>query len=206
MAFIACLAFSVYFFVTFKTYHAHLTKQEQLNTLLKNPNARVASGKKGKQVVKKLMAKNQEIKAVAQIEEETTADEESLQTLIKAAKAKKAQKIVDEKSELLLSGYQAPKISFEAPSPQVTYQLIEPVAKPVMATPMVQAPSQQQYWYPQNFEALPVPQMVSQPTAKVVIAQPEPMREPLPAKQPDLSSLPKNVLIKALLEQLAKAE
>ena len=198
MAFIACLAFSVYFFVTFKTYHAHLAKQDQLNTLLKNPNARVASGKKGKQVVKKLMAKNQEIKAVAKVQE-NTADEESLQTLIEAARAKKAQKLADEKSELLLSGYQAPKITFEAPSPQVTYQLIEPVAqpKPVLATPTVQAPSQQQYWYPQNFEALPVPQMVSQ---KVVMQQPE------PEKQPDLSSLPKKELIKALLAQLAKDE
>lgn len=104
VAFIACLAFSVYFFVTFKTYHAHLTKQDQLNTLLKNPNARVASGKKGKQVVKKLMAKNEEIKAIAKVEDDS-ADEESLATLIKAAKAKKAQKIVEEKSELLLSGY-----------------------------------------------------------------------------------------------------
>lgn len=54
VAFIFTLAVCIYFFVTLKTYHAHLEKQDQLTAILKNPNARVAAGKKGKKVINKL--------------------------------------------------------------------------------------------------------------------------------------------------------
>jgi len=56
--------------------------------------------------------------------------------------------------------------------------------------------------YPQDFQVhapLPYPQV-----AKVAINQPEPMREPQPAQS--LADMPKDVLIKALLEQLSKKE
>jgi len=56
--------------------------------------------------------------------------------------------------------------------------------------------------YPQNFEVqapLPMPQV-----SKVAINQPEPMREPQPAKQPNLADIPKEQLIKALLAQMAR--
>lgn len=43
--FIATLALCIASFVTIKTYHTHLEKQDQLTALLKNPNARVAAGK-----------------------------------------------------------------------------------------------------------------------------------------------------------------
>lgn len=139
VAFIAGLALCVYFFVTFKTYHAHLEKSDSLNTLLKNPNARVACGEKGKKVMRKMQKESHKIKAIAK--PDAAADPESLETLISAASAKKAQQAIDEKSELLLSGYQAPKITVEAPAPtQYTYQLVEPVAQPktVVAAPVPQ--------------------------------------------------------------------
>lgn len=40
--------------------------------------------------------------------------------------------------------------------------------------------------------------------SKVAIQQPEPMREPLPAKQPSLADYDKDALMKALLLRLAK--
>jgi len=54
VAFMALGALSIAYFVTFKTYHASLMKNENLTALFKNPNARVAAGKKGKKLMKKL--------------------------------------------------------------------------------------------------------------------------------------------------------
>lgn len=45
---------SIAYFVTFRGYHASLVKQDSLTELFKNPNARVAAGKKGKKLMKKL--------------------------------------------------------------------------------------------------------------------------------------------------------
>merc|ERR1711997_669617 len=184
----------------------HLQKRDQLIALMKNPNARVAVGKKGKEVVKKLAKKSKALKAAEPKKEAAKAND--LEALVEQAKAKKA--ISEAKSELILSGYQAPKIEEEVPQivtvqpqPTVNYQLIEPMVqvKPVL---------QQQFFYPQNFEVsapLPVPQMYTQPiAAKVAIQQPEPMREPLPAKQANLADVPKADLIKALMMQLAKED
>ena len=102
------------YFITLKTFHAQVVKQDQLKELMNNPNARVAVGKKGKALTKKLMAKQE----VAQADEEAPAPKESVATdsltdLILAAKAKKAvakaqMDAQDSKSELLLSGYKAP--------------------------------------------------------------------------------------------------
>jgi hypothetical protein len=200
VGFMITIAMCVSFYVTLKTYHAHLIKRDQLVALLKNPNARVAVGKQGKDIVKKLVTKknslNTEVKKAVKVVDD-------LEALIESAKAKKA--VSDARSELLLSGYQAPKIVEEftqAPvQQQISYQLIEPT---VQARPVVQ---QQQYFYPQNFEVaapLPIPQVYAHSIAKVAIQQPEPMREPLPAKQLNLADVPKADLIKALMAQLAK--
>lgn len=59
IAFIATLGVCVAYYVLARTYHQHLEKQEQLTALLNNPNARVATGKKGQRVVKKIMAKTE---------------------------------------------------------------------------------------------------------------------------------------------------
>lgn len=45
---------SLSFFVTMKSYHAALEKQEQLTELCNNPNARVTSGQEGKELLEKL--------------------------------------------------------------------------------------------------------------------------------------------------------
>ena len=207
VGFMITLASCVAFYVTLKTYHAHLQKRDQLIALLKNPNARVAVGKKGKEVVKKLAEKSKSLKAAAEPKKKV-AKADDIEALIESAKAKKA--VNEARSELLLSGYQAPKIVEEVPEPQVVvapiqptinYQLIEPM---VQAKPVLQQPApQQQFFYPQNFEVsapLPVPQMYTQPiAAKVAIQQPEPMREPLPSKKQNLADVPKGELIKALM-------
>jgi len=103
---------------------------------MKNPNARVAVGKKGKEVVKKLAQKSKALKAVKAEPKKVVAND--LEALIEQAKAKKA--VNEAKSELLLSGYQAPKIEEEVPQqvvvqPTINYQLIEPM---VQTKPIVQ--------------------------------------------------------------------
>merc|ERR1712051_1088698 len=171
----------MYFFVSLKTYHTHLEKKDQLIALLKNPNARVAHGEQGKEIVKKIIKKKQEIEKK------------------EAPKTKKKVQQVEAVAEKLLSGYEAPSklLQAPAPQPQVQYQLIEPQqTKPVQ---------QLAYGYPQNFEVfapLPFPQPVQ---TKVAINQPEPMHEPTPAKA-NLANMPKAELIKALLLQLSKED
>ena len=137
LGFIATLAVCMYYYVVSKTYHAHLEKLDQLNALLNNPNARVASGKKGKEIMKKLQSKQKEIKAKATPEKAQSAS--TIDDLISAAKEKKT---AEEACEKLLSAYQAPVVQsapVETPiviqQPQVNYTLIEPVApQPVKTT------------------------------------------------------------------------
>jgi len=95
---------------------------------MKNPNARVAVGKKGKEVVKKLADKSKALKAEPKNKAVVKAND--LESLIEQAKAKKA--VNEARSELLLSGYAAPKIEEEVPQqvvvqPTINYQLIEPM-------------------------------------------------------------------------------
>lgn len=124
VAFISTLAVCIWFYVTLKTYHAQLEKQDQLTAILKNPNARVAAGKKGKEIVKKLQDKNTELKAESVPKE--AGNENSIETLIAAAKAKKKANETRAAAEALLSSYQAPQITVEKPllqaaQPQFTY-------------------------------------------------------------------------------------
>ena len=56
---------------------------------MNNPNARVASGKKGKKIVDKIIKKTKEIDSADEEAVEAPA-ESSVDSLIKAAKAKKA--------------------------------------------------------------------------------------------------------------------
>merc|ERR1712051_41344 len=201
VGFIGTLAICMYFFVSLKTYHTHLEKKDQLIALLKNPNARVAHGEQGKKIMKKKneIEKKEAPKKIIEDLETGDAEEGSIETLIKAAKAKKKVQQVEAVAEKLLSGYEAPSklLQASAPQPQVQYQLIEPQqTKPVQ---------QLAYGYPQNFEVfapLPFPQPVQ---TKVAINQPEPMHEPTPAKA-NLANMPKAELIKALLLQLSKED
>lgn len=125
VAFIATLALCVASFVTVKTYHAHLEKQDTLNALLKNPNARVASQKKGREIVQKF---KDQTEATAEITPTATSD---LEHLIVAAKAKKVLRAaaVEEQSERLLNGYQPPQAASIA-IPQQTVYTLEPQASP----------------------------------------------------------------------------
>lgn len=54
VAFVMLGALSIAYFITFRGYHASLVKRDNLTELFKNPNARVAAGKKGKKLMKKL--------------------------------------------------------------------------------------------------------------------------------------------------------
>lgn len=205
VAFMATIALCVAYYVTMKTYHAQLAKADQMQALLKNPNARVAAGAKGKEIAKKIRSKKEESMKEESVKKEVKPKKSGnkLDDLIAKAKAKKALKSAETEilAEKLLSGYEAPRME---PAPQAapvtTYQLIE---QPVAAPQPVAVATQGPYFYPQNFEVsapLPVPQVISQPVPKVVIAQPEPMREPLPQKPAG----DRKELIKALLMQLAK--
>lgn len=54
VAFIACGALCIAFYVSFRTYHASLQKLDKLTELFNNPKARVASGEQGQRIMKKL--------------------------------------------------------------------------------------------------------------------------------------------------------
>jgi len=135
-------------FIFSKTYHAHLEKQKQLDALLKNPNARVAAGKRGKQVVKKIMAKKQELDSGLgsdeSDEEQTLSAEDKIDSLLKAAKAKKKLRAANvEVAEELC--YTAPLLIQEptqpqpVAQPQSSYLLVEPQAPKTYSAP---APAQ----------------------------------------------------------------
>ena len=47
---------SIAYYVTFKTYHAAVSKMDSLKKLLENPNARVAHGSTGKSILNRLKA------------------------------------------------------------------------------------------------------------------------------------------------------
>lgn len=54
LMFILTTGISIAYYVTFKTYHTAVAKMESLKKLLSNPNARVAAGKKGKDILKRV--------------------------------------------------------------------------------------------------------------------------------------------------------
>ncbi len=53
MLFVFTAGLSLAFYVTFKTYHASLSKMDSLKSLLTNPNARVAAGENGQSLLKR---------------------------------------------------------------------------------------------------------------------------------------------------------
>ena len=97
IGFIAILAICIGFYIKAKTYHDHLEKKKQLEDLMNNPNARVASGKKGKKVVDKIMKKTEES---AEAPYQTSID-----SMIKAAKAKKVEKKQAADQEAAINAY-----------------------------------------------------------------------------------------------------
>lgn len=95
VAFMALGALSIAYFVTFKTYHASLMKNENLTALFKNPNARVAAGKKGKKLMKKLQKvdKKEEKKSKKAVKQ--AVESQDVMTHVKSLiAAKKQQKTV----------------------------------------------------------------------------------------------------------------
>lgn len=84
---------SVGFIVSFKNYHASLEKMESLNELFKNPNARVAAGKQGKKLVKKLSkAQESEKKTIAKKSEKDIELKSTSSTLNKVKQLLEAKK------------------------------------------------------------------------------------------------------------------
>lgn len=91
---------SVAYFVSFKNYHASLEKLQHLSDMFKNPNARVASGKKGKKLMKKLAE-------MEHSESESESDEEEVKPVKKTVKKLKASKKPKTEMDLTLEKVQA---------------------------------------------------------------------------------------------------
>lgn len=90
LAFIVTLCLCVTYYVEFKTYHAVLVKKDQLEALLKNPKARVATAKKGKEIMKKLAEKEESASVIVEeVASQKAKVSNSIEELIIAAKAKK---------------------------------------------------------------------------------------------------------------------
>lgn len=103
MLFAVVSGLSMAYFVTFKTYHAQLQKMDSLKALLNNPNARVAAGQTGKDLMAKIEAHKAKSQAPKKILQSSQADEtvELLKTLIDAKKTEKS----------MSSDYEAPLIN-----------------------------------------------------------------------------------------------
>lgn len=67
---VVVLSVAVGYYVTFKSYHSAVQKQEQLSKLLSNQNARVASGDQGAE----LMAKINELNATKAVQKVQASD------------------------------------------------------------------------------------------------------------------------------------
>jgi len=91
LLFVLTTGLSIAYYVTFKTYSTALNKMESLKTLLKNPNARVASGETGKTILKRLSADQKKTEAPKKIIESTKANEtvDLLKQLIEARQTEK---------------------------------------------------------------------------------------------------------------------
>lgn len=108
LAFVSAGALCVYYYVTFKTYHSALTKLDSLNALLSNPNARVASGEQGTEIMRKVKAV--QTQAVANQAAKTDSLDEKLAKIEELLAARK--------------DYQPPKVTG---APQATYALQQPL-------------------------------------------------------------------------------
>lgn len=159
------IAGSIAFYSVMHSYHDALKKQEQLTMLFNNPNARVAAGSKGKDVLKKLKSAKKPVKKVSKVEktEETlTKILNLLEEQNKAKAAEKAQQIVEPPA------YQAPLLETAAPvanSNQISYTLYDQATiYPTVTRPDLYIAPQPQ---PLLVPVQPAPVVVEQPKPKV---------------------------------------
>jgi len=98
LMFILTTGISIAYYVTFKNYHTAVAKMDSLKKLLSNPNARVAAGKTGRDILKRVNkdkkkkeTKKKQKEAPKKIIKSTKANEtvDMLQQLIKARQAEK---------------------------------------------------------------------------------------------------------------------
>lgn len=128
VAFMALGSMSIVYFITFKNYHGSLQKLETLTALFNNPNARVAAGKKGKKLMKKIAAVQEpEEKKPVEKKEKAVAKPltESEHTL------NKVKELLEQKKKL------QPEITVvptaPQPAPQPTPQLVQAYVPPKVA-------------------------------------------------------------------------
>jgi len=208
LLFVLTSGISIAYYVTFKTYHTSLAKLDSLKKMLKNPKARVASGRKGRSILERIKAEDKQDKHPKKIVESKDANKtvSMLKELIEARKVEKKYKTEKTPKSAytapLLDVSQAPKVQdntianikqvladrqavnqlpmIQAPQPYI-YQMPPAGAMPVMEYPMIQT--------------MPVPQIVQRP----VIIAPQ-----APVATPDFSSMDKDQLVKLLIQELAK--
>ena len=196
---------SVAYFVSFKNYHASLEKLQHLSDMFKNPNARVASGKKGKKLMKKL--------AEIEASDSESSDEEEVKPVKKSKKLKASKKPMTE-MELTLEKVQA---LIEAKKQLST---VAPQVENLYVPPQVMAPAPQAHYklstdfpiisaQPQAF----IPQTVVDLPTSSTYPQLHMIRAPAPVVQAApqvatsaLDNLSKADLVKLLLAQLAKED
>lgn len=164
---------AVGYYVTFKSYHSAVQKQEQLSKLLVNENARVASGDQGAE----LMAKINELHATKAVKEVKASDPlteqlAQVEALINAKKLSASKKtevkpVVEQAQELSSIAAYAPPV----PMAPTAYKIDLEQAIPQVQQPTVYAP----------FVSAPYPTLISAPTPTVIapplVQQPTPRRE-----------------------------
>jgi len=157
LLFILTTGISIAYYVTFKTYHTAVAKMDSLKKLLKNPNARVAAGSKGKEILNRINAEKKTVEAPKKIVMSTKANETvtMLKELISARQTQQqydtplleleqpkpklaAPRKDDTLSQIkkVLAERQAPKVQAVEPAPVVAYQM-PPAGN---AIPMMQYP------------------------------------------------------------------
>lgn len=90
LLFVLTTGISIAYYVTFKTYHTSLAKLDSLKKMLNNPKARVASGRKGRSILKRI--KDDQKKEHPKKIEESKAANETVTLLKELIEARKVEK------------------------------------------------------------------------------------------------------------------
>lgn len=124
LLFILTTGISIAYYVTFKTYHTAVAKMDSLKKLLKNPNARVAAGNKGKEILNRIKAEKKTIEAPKKIVQSTKSSE-TVTLLKELITARQTQQQYD--TPLLELEQPKPKLAAPAPKKDDTLSQIKKV-------------------------------------------------------------------------------
>jgi hypothetical protein len=186
LAFIFTTIVSLSYFSAFKTYQKAVSKMDNLKKLLKNPNARVASGQKGKDVMTMIKGRKQEVPKKLATENKSAETVTLLKELIDAKKTEKKAPLLEQPAP------KVKKTKVAAPKKDNTLEQIKDALAQRQAPKMAPVAT---------YQMPPVGTQIPMMSYPVVQTAPAPVVVPQPEKAAD-----KQEMIKLLLSELAKPD